>query len=56
MTERERLMRVLCAAIGGRGEAVSWGVFTPVEWGSLAKLADDQGVAPLLYWSLTLEG
>ena len=47
------LFRALCLALTGRGAEVDWAAFSASEWGALVQIAQDQGVAPLLYRTFT---
>jgi hypothetical protein len=51
-----RLFRMLCLAITGRSGEVDWAALTPGDWALLGSLAQEQGVAPLLYWSFNQTG
>ena len=50
------LFRALCLALTGHGAEVDWTAFTAGEWEALGQMAQDQGVAPLLYWTFTQAG
>jgi len=42
----------ICKVLSERGNLVEWNAFTEVEWGLLPRMAQAEGVGPLLYWHL----
>jgi hypothetical protein len=46
----ERIYGCICAALSGRSDLVDWSVFAPQDWVTLAEIAQEESVAPLLYW------
>jgi hypothetical protein len=55
MTPRADL-RALSLIVTGRTSGLAWDSFTAVEWEQLIMLARAEGVAPLLYWTLSKSG
>ncbi|HEX9028440.1 MAG TPA: hypothetical protein VF823_04630, partial [Anaerolineales bacterium] len=45
----ERLYRLLCNLLVGRSGEREWEQLDPTEWQALARIAQDEGVAPLIY-------
>lgn len=45
-----KVYRSLCYLLSQRGEQIAWHSFTPQDWQLLAKMAVNEGVAPLVYW------
>jgi hypothetical protein len=46
----------LSLIISGRAQALDFDSFSPIEWNLLAKKAQKEGVAPLIYWELSRSG
>lgn len=46
----ERVYGSICAALSGRCDPGAWSGFTEQDWNTLATIAQEEGVAPLLYW------
>jgi hypothetical protein len=44
-----RLYRALCTLLSGQTGQVDWDTFTPSDWDLLARMAQGEGVAPLLH-------
>ena len=42
----------ICKVLSERKEQVLWEQFTQAEWQLFAQMAENEGVAPLLYWYL----
>jgi len=40
----------ICKVLSERGNLVEWDAFTEAEWGLLPRIAQAEGVGPLLYW------
>jgi hypothetical protein len=50
--EAQQVYEALCYALSKRREQVDWESFTPRHWKLLERMAQNEGVAPLLYWNL----
>ncbi|MBI4771700.1 MAG: nucleotidyltransferase family protein [Chloroflexi bacterium] len=44
--------RILCDMLAGRAEVAEWTSLSAVEWSELLRVAEREGVGPLLYWAL----
>lgn len=53
---REQVYRIICQILAGQSEQVNWSVFSPSAWNLLANVAQEEGVAPLLCYTLDAAG
>ena len=49
---RKKIYQSLCYVLSERASLVAWDEFTPADWELFARMADREGVAPLMYWKL----
>ncbi len=48
---RAEIYRALCLVLSERMEQVDWGAYTPQEWALFARMAEAEGVAPLIHYT-----
>lgn len=53
---REQVYRIVCQILAGQSKHVNWSVFSPSAWGFLVNVAQEEGVAPLLCYTLDAAG
>jgi len=51
-----RLYTAVCRLLSSRRNQVAWAAFSERDWITLGKLAEEQGVAPLLHWHFKQNG
>lgn len=48
----EQIYIDICFTLSERIDQVDWAAYTPKDWSVLARMAEAEGVAPLMYWNL----
>ncbi len=48
----EQIYMDICYTLSERIDQVDWAAYTAKDWSVLARMAEAEGVAPLMYWKL----